>query len=178
MLETEKKLTEDQVDLAKFVKEVYLVQLLLEYAKVNQLFSGDYNDLSNKPNISNFFSGDYNDLTNKPNLYTKNYKSCMFRMVQSGTSNPITSIIDNDLGENPVWTRQSVGVYRATFSEQLNEGKIIAIPTIYQNSSSNIKIKFSSVAKTYVEISTHNPSTDALSDSNMGICFLEIRIYN
>ena len=40
------------------------------------LFSGDYADLSNKPNLdqylqvanADFFSGDYNDLTNKPNL--------------------------------------------------------------------------------------------------------------
>ena len=33
-------------------------------------FSGDYNDLSNKPAI---FSGSYNDLTNKPALFSGNY---------------------------------------------------------------------------------------------------------
>jgi hypothetical protein len=32
------------------------------------LFSGDYNDLINKPVIPPGFSGDYNDLINKPNI--------------------------------------------------------------------------------------------------------------
>lgn len=35
-----------------------------------QLFSGNYNDLSNKPTL---FSGSYNDLTNKPSLFSGNY---------------------------------------------------------------------------------------------------------
>lgn len=53
---------------------------------VNQNFSGDYNDLSNKPilfsgkyedlsNKPNLFSGNYNDLTNKPNLFDGKYSS-------------------------------------------------------------------------------------------------------
>ena len=33
-------------------------------------FSGDYNDLTNKPTIPTPFSGDYNDLTNKPTIPT------------------------------------------------------------------------------------------------------------
>ena len=33
-------------------------------------FSGDYNDLTNKPTIPTAFSGDYNDLTNNPTLIT------------------------------------------------------------------------------------------------------------
>ena len=33
-------------------------------------FSGDYNDLTNKPTIPTAFSGDYNDLTNKPTIPT------------------------------------------------------------------------------------------------------------
>ena len=34
------------------------------------LFSGDYRDLTNKPEL---FSGDYNDLSNKPTLFSGNY---------------------------------------------------------------------------------------------------------
>ena len=33
-------------------------------------FSGDYNDLTNKPTIPTAFSGDYDDLTNKPTIPT------------------------------------------------------------------------------------------------------------
>lgn len=36
------------------------------------LFSGSYNDLSNKPTL---FSGDYDDLSNKPNLFDGSYNS-------------------------------------------------------------------------------------------------------
>lgn len=35
-------------------------------------FSGDYDDLTNKPNL---FSGNYNDLTNKPTIFDGNYNS-------------------------------------------------------------------------------------------------------
>ncbi|MBR6292589.1 MAG: hypothetical protein IKR33_07295, partial [Bacteroidales bacterium] len=37
------------------------------FVKLPASFSGDYNDLTNRPNL---FSGDYNDLTNKPTLPT------------------------------------------------------------------------------------------------------------
>jgi hypothetical protein len=49
------------------------------YALISQLFSGNYNDLSNKPDLSVYalinqlFSGNYNDLTNKPNLFSGSY---------------------------------------------------------------------------------------------------------
>ena len=39
-------------------------------ANVADLFSGDYNDLTNKPTL---FSGDYDDLTNKPALFSGDY---------------------------------------------------------------------------------------------------------
>lgn len=39
-------------------------------ANVADLFSGDYNDLTNKPTL---FSGDYDDLTNKPTLFSGDY---------------------------------------------------------------------------------------------------------
>lgn len=48
-----------------------------QLATTDQLFSGDYNDLYNKPDLSVYelkseaFSGDYNDLTNKPSIPTK-----------------------------------------------------------------------------------------------------------
>ena len=44
-------------------------------------FSGDYNDLTNKPNI---FSGDYNDLTNKPTIPTVNNATLTIK--QGGTT--------------------------------------------------------------------------------------------
>ena len=40
------------------------------YVVLPASFTGNYNDLINKPNL---FSGNYNDLSNKPNLFTGNY---------------------------------------------------------------------------------------------------------
>ena len=40
------------------------------FVKLPAGFSGDYNDLTNKPTL---FSGDYNDLTNKPTLFSGDY---------------------------------------------------------------------------------------------------------
>lgn len=41
--------------------------------ELRNAFSGDYNDLSNKPNLKTVAtSGDYNDLSNKPNIPTVN----------------------------------------------------------------------------------------------------------
>ena len=39
------------------------------------LFSGDYDDLTNKPTIPTAFSGDYDDLSNKPTLFDGVYDS-------------------------------------------------------------------------------------------------------
>ena len=36
-------------------------------------FSGDYNDLTNKPTLPTAFSGDYDDLINKPTIFSGNY---------------------------------------------------------------------------------------------------------
>lgn len=59
-------------------------------------FSGDYNDLSNKPSIYtqneidtlisniNEFSGDYNDLTNKPDVYTKSQTDTLIQTAVNG----------------------------------------------------------------------------------------------
>ena len=51
-------------------------EMLNSYALKTQLFSGDYADLTNKPNL---FSGDYADLTNKPLLFDKEYTSLLNR---------------------------------------------------------------------------------------------------
>jgi hypothetical protein len=70
----EKKIAADQVDLELYVLKTLLTQTLQQYALVSQLFSGNYNDLSNKPDLTQFalqnqlFSGNYNDLSNLPDL--------------------------------------------------------------------------------------------------------------
>lgn len=54
--------TEDELDGKGFLTEH---QSLEGYAKKDELFSKDYNDLTNKPEL---FSGSYNDLSDKPEI--------------------------------------------------------------------------------------------------------------
>ena len=71
------------VDLTGYATEVYVQNQLSQYQPTvdlsnyvtttyfnNTRFSGDYNDLTNKPNL---FSGDFNDLINKPTVFSGNY---------------------------------------------------------------------------------------------------------
>lgn|GEM_PF-5578711 len=48
-------------DLSQYATKAYVA---------GEVFSGDYNDLTNKPTL---FSGSYNDLTNKPIIFSGNY---------------------------------------------------------------------------------------------------------
>jgi hypothetical protein len=52
------------------------------------VFSGDYDDLTNKPTIPTAFSGDYTDLTNKPTLFDGVYDSLTSKptLLQLGTT--------------------------------------------------------------------------------------------
>lgn len=76
--EHEQYLTEHQslehLALKEHKHDEYLTehQSLEGYAKTTDLFSKDYNDLTNKPEL---FSGSYNDLSDKPELFNGDYDS-------------------------------------------------------------------------------------------------------
>lgn len=64
----------DIPDVSDFVTSTELSTELEDYELKSEAFSGSYNDLSNKPDLSVYelkseaFSGDYDDLTDKPDL--------------------------------------------------------------------------------------------------------------
>lgn len=58
---------------------------------VNSAFSGDYNDLANKPSL---FSGSYNDLTDKPSQQDISTKANLPQQITSYSSNEVT-LADN-----------------------------------------------------------------------------------
>ena len=67
------------------------------YSSIGSAFSGNYNDLTNKPTL---FSGNYNDLTNKPTLFSGNYNDLTNKPVNissfTNDSGYITSSISDD----------------------------------------------------------------------------------
>ena len=65
--------THEEYSLVGHNHEEYLTAQSLEgYAKTADLFSKDYNDLTNRPEL---FSGSYNDLSDKPELFNGDYNS-------------------------------------------------------------------------------------------------------
>lgn len=63
------------------------------YAKQTDLFSKDYNDLTNTPDL---FSGDYNDLTNKPELFSKKYEDLIDAPMTSYEDDSALYIVDKN----------------------------------------------------------------------------------
>ena len=70
--------TDDIPDVSEFVTETTLTAVLADYELKSEAFSGDYNDLTNKPDLSIYAesadlatvatSGSYNDLIDKPTI--------------------------------------------------------------------------------------------------------------
>lgn len=83
-----------QLDLSGYATESFVTQKLLERG---DHFSGDYNDLVNRPQL---FSGSYTDLTNKPVLknYTLTSQGTIINLVETA-ANPDVVVASVDLTE-------------------------------------------------------------------------------
>lgn len=53
----------------------------------------------------------------------KPYKVYTAFLTQSGTNDPIATVIENTLGGTPIWTRNSAGNYTATLTSAFPSGK-------------------------------------------------------
>ena len=110
------------------------------FVKLPGGFDGDYNHLTNKPNL---FSGNYNDLTNKPTLFDGNYNN----LTNKPNLAPVaTSGNYNDLSNRPqiptvptnVSAFQNDAGYLTSFSEQ--QVLTISHDTIYLTGGSFVKL--------------------------------------
>ncbi|WP_435415038.1 hypothetical protein [Polaribacter aestuariivivens] len=136
-------------------------------------------DLSLYAKISQLFSGRYEDLTGKPETKTIPYKSYVARITQSGANAPtVVAVLQNDFESLPTWSRQSTGIYRATNVAEFTTGKTIPIVHKSEGTTNVFKVKKIPSASGYIQLSTHNYTTDALEDSILGDGFIEIRVYN
>ena len=95
-------------------------------------FSGDYNDLSNKPNLANVAtSGSYNDLFDKPNVYSKSEIDNIISGIGSGNN---FSGSYNDLTDKPtIPTKTSDLTLDNTYSRTQVDTLINQIPTFSGN---------------------------------------------
>jgi hypothetical protein len=123
------------------------------------------------------------------------YKSYSALVTQTGTDNPVATVLSNDLGGTVVWTRDSVGNYSATLAGAFTENKTIfpsflapnyeskavvmsvsadvqnvdGVINMYRNDVNSVMLETSLTASGYAEFST------VLGTSSL---FIEIRVYN
>lgn len=118
-----------------------------------------------------------------PSVRIKKYVAILS---QTETSAPIASILENSLGGTPVWTRESLGVYKATLTNKFPVGYTIVMPA---NAHDGIDDKpylttwnKSLSDANSITIQNYVSSTRALSDMNeagdTGECVVEIIVFS
>lgn len=107
------------------------------------------------------------------------YKVYTALLSQTGTSAPTATVLENTLGGDVVWTRFSIGTYRATLSGAFVTNKTFitanfggSLASLYRatasvNTSSNIQIETTNNSGTYGDNYMSNTAT-----------MIEIRVYN
>ena len=147
-----KNIRAEQILLENYALKSYVTQLLTQYALLSQIFSGDYNDLINKPNISASFSGDYNDLINLPDLFSGSYSDLSNKPnLFNGNYNDLAN--KPDLSVYALVSQLFNGNYNDLTNKPdlsgLTTSKIIYTPTVTYFNNSNISYS-SVVAEIYV----------------------------
>jgi len=110
-----------------------------------------------------------NDINIKP------YKVYTALLTQSGTASPVANILENTLGEDPIWTRDSVGnFYVDSISNLFTTSKTFTIVTNRELTT----LQFISVqSETQIYLEQIDRVTGTYSD-NMAEIPIEIRVYN
>jgi hypothetical protein len=110
-----------------------------------------------------------NDINIRP------YKVYTALLTQSGTASPVANILENTLGEDPIWTRYSVGNFFVdSISNLFTTNKTFTIVTNRELTN----LQFISVqSETQIYLEQINRVTSAYSD-NMVEIPIEIRVYN
>ena len=123
--------TETWVSNQDYVTSTDLSAELLNYAELNDLATvattGDYDDLSNTPDLSVYelaadaFSGDYNDLTNKPTIpVVPTNVSAFTNDAGYITSSALTGYVTTDTDQNITGVKTFVGRKKLAFKESID----------------------------------------------------------
>ena len=110
------------------------------------------------------------------------YKVYSALLMQSGTNAPVATVMQNTLGADVVWTRESAGVYFGTCTGQFIADKTIIFS---QGNTSLIDMIYPSINSLPDDVTIEtgkldvtNPNFPIYSDNILGNTFVEIRVYN
>lgn len=116
------------------------------------------------------------------NISVLPYKVYTALLSQTGTDDPIVTIMQNTLGTNVTWTRTNTGVYLGTCTGQLIANKTVIFT---QANTSLIGLIYPSLNNLPDDVTIEtgfydntNPSFPLYSDDILANTFVEIRVYN
>jgi hypothetical protein len=104
------------------------------------------------------------------------YKSYVALLTQTETGAPTTTVLENTLGGNIVWTRTNTGRYEGTLSNAFTLNKTFVKINPFDDSLN--KIASSKVDANSVSIKTYSADETAFLDTVLFKTEIEIRVYN
>ncbi len=113
----------------------------------------------------------------------KGYKVYTALLSQSGTSNPVATVLDNTLGGVPVWTRAGgAGIYDVTLTNLLPIDKTLIFLTLHGTDADGryvSQINYATSANNNKRrIVIKNATTNVNADGIGALSTIEIRVYN
>lgn len=124
--------------------------------------------------------------TLETNTFTPSYKVYTALVMQSGTSAPVATVLENTLGGTVVWTRDSQGVYAATLAGAFTVGKT-APYMLNQWAGAGVGLLTGVPQSVFlaggedgnaVWVKTMNAAGNDVADDNLYGAIIEIRVYN
>lgn len=111
-----------------------------------------------------------------PAASSKGYTEYVALISQSGTSAPTVTVLKNDLGGTPVWTRTGTGSYKMALNGVFITNKTyVMIGQNYQNNYGETTYAYwNSEDDIYVETTN---SSNAAADSLLTTRTIEVRVY-
>lgn len=142
----------------------------------DKLIGTDFNDSDKTKNylISELKNYILNGLDIRP------YKVYTALLSQTGTNDPIATVLENTLGGNIVWTRIDEGVYIGTLSNSFIENKtgVIINNTAYATDNQITTADILTTSTVNIQTSYTTEGVFGLEDSCMYNNLIEIRVYN
>jgi len=124
-------------------------------------------------------------MVNTKTINDKPYVSYEALLIQTGTTAPIATVLNNELDGTPIWSRIGVGGYRVTLSGTFTTDKTVILTgnKEYTLSGSEVDpydvvVGVISQDELYVDTVNNTTLVDGKLGNNTIPFFIEIRVYN
>ena len=128
-------------------------------------------DTDEKPTTNNFSVA---SIASFANSYSLGYTVYTAALIQTGTSAPVATVLQNTTGGTFTWSRTSSGQYKATISGiTLPANKVV----IFENATGDLNLGGKITSSTVIDIDQFSSGGGGYSDGMLAGTSIEIRIY-